>query len=108
MILGGTKSPDDWYPHARPETTKEIIERCIALMPEIVPPETRNKHADDPKHSFTVEDVEPIIIEAGCGLRPARKGGIRLESQVVNGKSKPVVVVHHYGCAHITVVLVPD
>jgi D-amino-acid oxidase len=46
-----------------------------------------------------VEDLFPIIIEEGCGLRPARKGGIRLELDWANdmqGNGK-VPIVYNYG-----------
>ncbi|EMD34685.1 hypothetical protein CERSUDRAFT_116873 [Gelatoporia subvermispora B] len=71
VILGGTKVDNDWYPIARPETTQEILERCLALCPEIAPPAIRAERAP------TVADVRSLVLEEGCGFRPARKGGIR-------------------------------
>ncbi|KAG8995401.1 hypothetical protein FRB94_009714 [Tulasnella sp. JGI-2019a] len=97
VLLGGCRDANDWYPHARPEMTKSILERTLALCPELVPPEERAKHADDPNHVFTTADLEPIVIETGCGLRPARKGGIRLESEVVHGSRRKAIVVYNYG-----------
>ncbi|KAG8988015.1 hypothetical protein FRB90_003015 [Tulasnella sp. 427] len=94
VILGGNKSADDWYPHPRPEMTRSILERCLALCPELVPPEVREK---DPSRQPNIEDLKPIIIEEGCGLRPARKDGIRLESEIVQGSTRKAVVVHNYG-----------
>lgn len=99
MVLGGTFLVNDWYPHPRPETSREILARAIALMPELAPPTARE--ASQPP---TVADIEPLVIEHGCGLRPARKGGIRLESgmvQVDDGTAKrEVPVVYNYGCVH--------
>jgi D-amino-acid oxidase len=40
-----------------------------------------------------VENLE--VVRYGVGLRPARKGGIRLESEHING----ILVVHSYGHA---------
>ncbi|KIO16621.1 hypothetical protein M407DRAFT_16388 [Tulasnella calospora MUT 4182] len=71
-----------------------IPRRSGDLCPELVPPEVRDK---DPSRQFTIADVEPIILEEGCGLRPARKDGIRLESEVVEGSSRKAIVVHNYG-----------
>lgn len=75
---------DDWYPEPRPETRIDILKRAIALVPELAPPGTK-----DP----TYEDLIPLVIEDGCGLRPGRKGGIRIEREIVSG----VPVVHNYG-----------
>lgn len=78
VILGGTKAPGDWHAAPRPETTADILRRCLALAPELVPPEKRAKDAEP-----TVDALFPFVIEEGCGLRPARKGGIRLEVEWV-------------------------
>ena len=84
IILGGTRDANDWYPKPRPETKISILKRAIALAPELAPPGTKNP---------TYEDLIPLIVEDGCGLRPARKGGIRLEREIVSGTP----VVHNYG-----------
>jgi len=86
VILGGTRDVDDWYPKPRSETRIDILKRAIALAPELAPPGTKNP---------TYEDLIPLIIEDGCGLRPGRKGGIRLERETVDG----VPVIHNYGHA---------
>ncbi|KAL0576848.1 hypothetical protein V5O48_005145 [Marasmius crinis-equi] len=91
VIVGGTKVADDWYPIARKDTTEDILKRGFALCPELVPPEIRAKRTP------TVDDVQPIIIEEGCGHRPARKGGIRLEVVWFQGLNKKVPVVTNYG-----------
>jgi len=93
VLIGGTKVEDDWYSAPRPETAIDILKRCLALCPELAPPHIRAER--EPK----VDDLFPIIIENGCGLRPARKGGIRLEVEWFkaikrNGK---VPVVYNYG-----------
>jgi len=86
VILGGTRGVDDWYPKPRPETRVAILKRAIALAPELAPPGIKNP---------TYEDLIPLVIEDGCGLRPGRKGGIRLERETVSGTP----VVHNYGHA---------
>jgi D-amino-acid oxidase len=47
----------------------------------------------------TIEDLKPLVIEEGCGLRPARKGGIRLQVEWANvpGSERLIPVVHNYG-----------
>jgi hypothetical protein len=81
------------YPVPRPETKQKILETAITLCPELAPPEVRAVR------NPTVEDVLPYVIEEGCGLRPARKGGIRLEVEwFKRGSTSDVVpVVHNYG-----------
>ncbi|KAI0251943.1 nucleotide-binding domain-containing protein [Lactifluus subvellereus] len=94
VIVGGTRVADDWYPISRPETTIDILARGLALYPQIAPPSVRNEREP------TIEDLKPLVIEEGCGLRPARKGGIRLQSEWVNvpGSERLMVpVIHNYG-----------
>jgi len=50
----------------------------------------------------TVDDITPIIIEEGCGLRPARKSGIRIECDILkmnwpNQTHRKIPVVYNYG-----------
>ncbi|KAK7684996.1 hypothetical protein QCA50_011831 [Cerrena zonata] len=91
VIVGGTKLDNDWYPIARPETTREIFERSLALCPELAPPEIRAQREP------TVDDLYPIIVEEGCGFRPARKGGVRLDVEWVKGPKADIPVVSNYG-----------
>ncbi|KAG1741529.1 uncharacterized protein EDB91DRAFT_1328892 [Suillus paluster] len=94
VLCGGTRESNDWYPVTRPETTEDILVRILQLAPELAPPQTRIDR--DP----TVEDLRPIIIETGCGLRPGRKGGIRLEVEWLDVPTRgKVPVVHNYGHA---------
>ncbi|KZT02946.1 uncharacterized protein LAESUDRAFT_762372 [Laetiporus sulphureus 93-53] len=74
IVCGGTKLEGDWYPTSRSETTEYILQRCLALCPELAPPEVRAQRAP------TVDDLRALIIEVGVGLRPARKSGLRLET----------------------------
>ncbi|KII91260.1 hypothetical protein PLICRDRAFT_104635, partial [Plicaturopsis crispa FD-325 SS-3] len=93
VIIGGTREPNDWHATPRPETTTGILRRCLALCPELAPPDVRAQRTP------TVEDLRPLIIEEGCGLRPARTGGIRLEVErrrTADGGAK-VPVIFNYG-----------
>jgi len=86
------------YPHPRPEITASILERSLNLCPELIPPEKREQLQKEQREP-TVEDIKPLIIEEGCGLRPSRKNGIRLEKEIrsnTNGDKK-VAIVHNYG-----------
>ena len=69
------------------------MKRGFALCPELAPPEIR-AHREP-----VLEDLQSILIEEGCGLRPARKGGIRLEVEWADGPDqRKVPVVFNYGC----------
>ncbi|KAG8795295.1 hypothetical protein FRC12_016309 [Ceratobasidium sp. 428] len=92
VVLGGTKGINDWYPHPRPEATDDIIARTLLIAPEIAPPESRANG-----RTPSVEDVKKIVIETGCGLRPCRKGGIRLEIGSVEWEGGKTPMVFNYG-----------
>lgn len=81
------------YPVARPVITEEILKRCLELCPELAPPHIRTERTP------TVDDIRPLILEEGCGLRPARNGGIRLDVEWVDvpDARKKVPVVFNYG-----------
>ncbi|KAJ7236029.1 hypothetical protein C8J57DRAFT_1194575 [Mycena rebaudengoi] len=92
VIVGGIKLVNDWHPLPRPETTLDILKRGLALCPELAPPEIRAQR--DP----TLEDLQSIVIEEGCGLRPARRGGIRLELEWFQGNDETnIPLVFNYG-----------
>lgn len=78
-ILGGTKEKDNWSEEPDPETTRKILERNSYMVPELL----------------TGRDEGFEVISVQCGLRPGRKGGPRMEKEVVGGKR----VVHAYGHA---------
>ncbi|KAJ7576685.1 hypothetical protein C8J56DRAFT_1117062 [Mycena floridula] len=78
-FLGGIEDKDMYlirgqtlYPKPRPETREKILKHAFDLYPEL-------------------EDVD--IVEDGCSLRPARKGGIWLEVDSYKG----VPLVFNYG-----------
>ncbi|KAF8632904.1 hypothetical protein AX17_004750 [Amanita inopinata Kibby_2008] len=93
IVVGGSREDNDWYPVPRFKTSREILELGLAVCPELAPPEVRAVREP------TVEDVLPLIVEEGCGLRPERKGGVRLEVEWFTRRSDnvKVPVVHNYG-----------
>ncbi|KAJ6617117.1 D-amino-acid oxidase [Mycena sp. CBHHK59/15] len=91
VVLGGTLNVDDWYPLPRPETKRAIMEKALALWPDIAPPEVRKERAP------TVEDLIPLIVEEGLGLRPHRDAGIRIDVEWVEAHGAKAPVVFHYG-----------
>jgi len=95
VLVGGIKVPDDWYPTPRATDRTYILTRMLGLCPELAPPSVRASRAP------TVEDLEGLIVDEGCGLRPGRKGGIRLEvgSTEREGGRGTIPVVYNYGHA---------
>ncbi|KAJ7615355.1 hypothetical protein FB45DRAFT_935477 [Roridomyces roridus] len=91
VVLGGTGGIDDWYPLPRPETKVWIMERALALWPEIAPPEIREER------NPTIDDLYRLIVGEGVGFRPERRDGIRLEVEWVEANGSKAPVVFHYG-----------
>jgi D-amino-acid oxidase len=78
-ILGGCMQVDNWESQPDPNLATRIMKRCVDLVPELVP---------------EGKGIEALsIIRHGVGLRPMRKGSIRVEKEVIDG----VPVVHNYG-----------
>lgn len=50
-----------------------IKERGILLCPDLLPADKRS--------AMSIDDLD--VIEEGCGLRPTRHGGIRIETEVL-------------------------
>lgn len=78
-ILGGTKEEGNWSEEIDVQTTDQILDRNRCLAPELL----------------TAEDGGFEVVSVQSGLRPARKGGPRIEAEVVGGRR----VVHAYGHA---------
>lgn len=72
VVLGGTWQENDWNTTPDPATRDAILQRCVALVPELA--------------------GAPIVGEE-VGLRPARNGGPRVEAE----KWADGTVVHAYG-----------
>ncbi|CAB40174.1 D-amino-acid oxidase [Schizosaccharomyces pombe] len=82
VICGGFMQPGNWDREIHPEDTLDILKRTSALMPELF-------------HGKGPEGAE--IIQECVGFRPSRKGGARVELDVVPGTSVPLV--HDYGAS---------
>lgn len=78
-ILGGTKEENVWDETPDPKITEQILMHNSWQIPELL---------TGPDGGFEVVSVQ-------CGLRPARKGGPRMEAEKVGAKA----VVHAYGHA---------
>ena len=91
------------YPHSREETTVATLIRALKLCPQLASPEVRAVRKP------TINDLLSHVVGEGCGLRPGRKGGIRIESEWWSDKGKmlpqgetdesgkKILVVYSYG-----------
>jgi hypothetical protein len=77
----------------RAPTKRKLLEDGLALCPELAPPEVTALRKP------TLDDVLDLVVDEGCGMRPERKGGIRLEVQWFPREStgESVPVVYNYG-----------
>jgi glycine/D-amino acid oxidase-like deaminating enzyme len=81
FVLGGTKTADDWSSEPDPEISAGIIERCRNVWPDL-------------------KNAEIEVLSEQVGLRPGRKGGVRVEVEKVGISDGVVVeVIHQYGHA---------
>ncbi|KAJ8114714.1 hypothetical protein OPT61_g3471 [Boeremia exigua] len=79
-ILGGTLQVGNWESQPDLNIANRIMKRAVSIAPEL----TEGKGA---------EHLD--VIRHGVGLRPARRDGLRLEKEKIDG----VWVVHNYGHA---------
>ncbi|KAJ3992206.1 D-amino-acid oxidase [Lentinula boryana] len=114
VIVGGIKTPNDSFPTPRPETTIDILRRSLRLCPELLHPQpeksaeigsgTTQLSIDSPSipnldqlsDSELLNLIEPLMVEAGCGLRPARNGGVRLDVEWIES-TRRIPIIHNYG-----------
>lgn len=77
-ILGGCMQHNTWESQPDPNLAQRIMQRSIDLCPTLAPK--------------TGKVTELSVIRHGVGLRPMRKGGIRVEKEKIDG----IWVVHKY------------
>ncbi|KAL5625389.1 hypothetical protein BROUX41_005449 [Berkeleyomyces rouxiae] len=82
-ILGGTYDVGNWDGTPDPNIATRIMKRAIELVPSL----TGGKGG--------IEALE--IVRHGVGLRPLRKGGVRLERETAEAGSRKLEIVHNYG-----------
>ncbi|RPB02180.1 nucleotide-binding domain-containing protein [Choiromyces venosus 120613-1] len=78
-ILGGCKVEGDWNEEVDEELSKEIMERCKILAPELL------------------VNGEFEIISQQVGRRPSRRGGPRIEVEWKEMEGQQRFICHHYG-----------
>lgn len=82
-VLGGCNIKDEWSTEVDDKMTKEILEKCRTLVPELL-----------------VQGMNDFdVVKVQVGLRPGRTGGARVEREIVSVGKQSVVVVHAYGMA---------
>lgn len=79
-IIGGTREPHDWKENARPETRTKVLEMAAKMYPPILGLEGK----------FNV--IRDIV-----GRRPARVGGLRLQTEHLKAPFRGKRIIHAYG-----------
>ncbi|CAG8479004.1 3110_t:CDS:2 [Ambispora leptoticha] len=83
VILGGTFQPNDYNSEPDEKVAREIIQKCDELCPELT-------------HGKGIRSLE--ITSHNVGLRPSRKGGIRIETEYrKRDDGSEILVCHNYG-----------
>ncbi|CAG8583607.1 4634_t:CDS:10, partial [Dentiscutata erythropus] len=85
VIIGGTREENNSSTEIEHDTASKIIQRCFATRPDLLPEDTK---------------IELKLKGHRVGLRPYRKGGIRVEAEwkeCENFNNKKVLVCHNYG-----------
>ncbi|TPX37025.1 hypothetical protein SmJEL517_g00821 [Synchytrium microbalum] len=81
VILGGTYQQNNGNLEPDWGIAERIIQRCVAVCPELAGP-----------------DGKVEVVEHKVGLRPTRKGDVRVEPEMVKTSSgRCVLLVHNYG-----------
>lgn len=87
VVLGGYLQPGNYSGDTYAHETFSILDRATALYPELL---------HDPATGKTKSIHELEIVREAAGLRPSRKGGVRIEVEKFDeGDNK--YVVHNYG-----------
>jgi len=83
LVLGGTYDEFNYSTNVDSDMTSAIIQRCLATRPDLLPP----------------DQTRLEIKRSTVGLRPCRKGGIRIEGEWITSENfgKEVLVCHNYG-----------
>ncbi|KPM40239.1 hypothetical protein AK830_g6342 [Neonectria ditissima] len=84
-IVGGTKDPNDWSLKPSAAVRSQILEAAQRIIPEACNQPAGAKAADSP----SIRVIKDII-----GRRPARHGGMRVETEARDGNQH---VIHAYG-----------
>ena len=85
-------------PEPRAETSYDIKRRALALCPELAPSSVRMSGKE-----LAPEDLDSIVVHEVVGMRPARRGGLRLQrgtDLIVDsgaGNQESIPVFHNIG-----------
>ncbi|CAG8743926.1 21883_t:CDS:2, partial [Dentiscutata erythropus] len=83
VALGGTYQENNYSTDIDHDAATRIIQRCLAVRPDLLP-----------------KDQTQLTIKGyGVGLRPCRKGGIRIDAEWITSEEfdKKILICHNYG-----------
>ncbi|ETN38616.1 uncharacterized protein HMPREF1541_06653 [Cyphellophora europaea CBS 101466] len=79
-VIGGTRQPDDWTEKPSLESRARILSLAAKMYPSILNSDGK------------FEVIRDIV-----GRRPARRGGLRLETDILKGPFRGKRIIHAYG-----------
>jgi D-amino-acid oxidase len=94
VILGGSYEPEKWTLDIPEKDIQRILTNCLAVDPsigDVVGSEGKSKEQ-------IVAELRRVV-DVRSGMRPCRKGGVRVESEWRQINDKRTLVVHNYGHA---------
>ncbi|UZJ51573.1 hypothetical protein CBS101457_000893 [Exobasidium rhododendri] len=90
VICGGCAIPHDWGTEVDVELSKRILQRCIQVAPDLL------DKGVDPSSEEAWKTIK--VVGHGVGLRPSRRGGLRLEKEcLATSEKRSFHVLHAYG-----------
>lgn len=93
VILGGTKQVGDTFLGIREEDTKHLFKLGERYFPSLMKLEARNGKEDNINKESRNGEKYFDVMKVNVALRPARRGGLRIEREKINGQN----VIHNYG-----------
>ena len=86
-MLGGSFQPGNWSAEVDGELAGRIMARAVELVPELVGGTwTEGKEGKEGKGKGDVGGLS--VIRHGVGLRPCRRGGVRIEREFIGGEGE--------------------
>ncbi|PSR79806.1 FAD dependent oxidoreductase [Coniella lustricola] len=93
-VIGGTKEADNWATAASPQVREQLVRALVATYPDMVAAHS-DSHPPATAAAAAVAVVDGVrVLRDIVGRRPTRRGGARIERELVSPTTQ---IVHAYG-----------